>query len=76
MKLRYLSIIPILLTSCTATIGSEPNREKYNNVTYQFVRNDNYYKVKYLVDKDNLKEWNVSPNNVYYVYYEVRIRIF
>ena len=70
MKLRFLSIGLVLASiGCTASIGVEPQSEKYTNVTYQFVRNDNYYKVKYAIDKDNIKEWNVAPSNVYYVYF-------
>ena len=72
MKLRFLSIIPILLISgCVAQIGAEPNGEKYTNVSYEFVRNDNYYKVEYsdYNDEKSHKEWKVSPSNVYYVFY-------
>jgi hypothetical protein len=72
MKLRFLSIIPILLISgCTAQVGVEYNQEKYTNVSYEFIRNDNYYKVEYsdYSDEKSHKEWKVSPSDVYYVFY-------
>ena len=71
MKLRFLSIIPILLISgCVAQVGVDYNTEKYTNVAYSFVRGDNYYKVLWFDSSQNIytKEWKVSPSNVFYVY--------
>ena len=71
MKLKYLSIIPILLvSSCVAQVGVDYNTEKYTNVAYSFVRGDNYYNVKYAYDETTIKECHVSPSNVYYVYFD------
>ena len=74
MKLRFLNIGLVLASiGCTAQVGVNYNTEKYTNVPYQCVRNDNYYNVKYAIDQDNIKEWNVAPSNVYYVFYDYYI---
>jgi hypothetical protein len=74
MKSRYL-LIPLVLCSCSGSIIKNDTNgkvEKYTNVYYEFIRDDNYYHVGIINDNDFTlfdKEWKVDPKNVFYVFY-------
>lgn len=75
MKSKPLIVPLLLLCGCSGSVNetnADVKEEKYTNVYYEFVRNDNYYKVGIVSETSARfeleKEWKVDPTNVHYVF--------
>lgn len=74
MKLRYFSLLALVLVGCTDASGYTTNGKVYQNVDYSFDYENHYYVVYVNFDDEKREyehEYYVPPKNYYVVNYYV-----